>query len=160
MLNNVGNIDFWKKRLENAERSGTLHWSVYLANPVLMRKIDRAHKNVFDTLIPIGSSVLDAGCGYGRLCEFFDNYTGVDFSPDFIKKAKELYPHKVFIQADLQKLPFRDGEFDWAFCVSIKDMIREYDSVEKWDNIEKELGRVAKKILVLEYTEPEKYIIL
>jgi hypothetical protein len=104
--------------------------------------------------------VLDAGCGYGRWSVLFDNYVGVDFSPDFIELAKKEYPNKTFIQGDLKALPFKDGEFDSAFCVSIKQMIEGNLGKDVWLEMEKEILRVSKKLVVLEYTDPENYNVL
>jgi SAM-dependent methyltransferase len=43
-------------------------------------------------------SVLDIGCGYGRLCKAFDplNYLGIDFSKEAISQAKKLNPNYMF----------------------------------------------------------------
>ena len=51
-------------------------------------------------------SILDVGCGTGRLA-FLQNYTGVDFSKEMIKKAKKKYPSKKFKCGDARKLPFK-----------------------------------------------------
>jgi SAM-dependent methyltransferase len=153
----VNDINFWKQRIEESERTPE-HYSVYIANPVLWRRINITHEALLKEHVT--GSVLDAGCGYGRYAPLFEDYTGVDFSPDFIAKAKEKYPEKHFIQADLQKLPFRDNAFDWAFCVSIKRMIIDNLGVEAWEPMEKELKRVAGKVLILEYEVPDQYEIL
>lgn len=104
--------------------------------------------------------VLDAGCGYGRSSVYFDDYVGVDFSPDFIAKAKSKYPGKTFIQGNLKELPFKDKEFDWAFCISIKKMIIDNLGEEEWSKMQKELSRVAKKVLILEYEDPEPFEVI
>jgi ubiquinone/menaquinone biosynthesis C-methylase UbiE len=90
----------------------------------------------------------------------FTNYIGVDFSPDFIDWSKKDNPNKEFLVADLKTLPFKDNEFDWAFCVSIKKMIEDNLGNQDWSKMQNELKRVAKKVLILEYEEPEKFEIL
>jgi len=156
----VNNLDFWKGRLQDAEK-GYLHYSVYVANPALWAFIEKKHRETLNKYIAWDDKVLDAGCGYGRGSEFIPGeYTGVDFSPDFILKAKQLYPGKSFIKADLAKLPFEDHLFDWAVCISIKAMIKNNLGQEVWMPMEQELKRVAKKVLILEYEDPITYEVL
>lgn len=156
----VGDTNFWKQRIKEAESKGNLRKSVYVSNEILWENICRGHEKLIKKLIKDSEYVLDAGCGYGRMSGLFTHYVGVDFSEDFIIKAGKLYPEKNFIVADLQKLPFNDETFDWALCISIRNMIQDYDSIEKWERIEKELKRVAKKILILEYTDWNSYEII
>ncbi len=156
----VDNLDFWKERLSDAEK-GFLHHSVYVANPHLWRFIEKNHRATIAREMTAKDRVLDAGCGYGRASEFLPaDYTGVDFSPDFIAKAKELYPGKVFIQADLTDLPFVNKSFNWAVCISIKAMIKNNLGQEAWQAMERELKRVATKVLILEYEDPITYEVL
>lgn len=144
----VDTIEFWADRIKTAKKE---HYSVYVAGDNLWEAIRLIHQEIMDDHISDTDKVLDAGCGYGRWSTHFDNYVGVDFSPDFIEKAKKKYPEKTFVQADLKKLPFKDKEFDWAFCVSIKQMIVDNLGKEQWNLMEKELKRVANKVLILEY---------
>lgn len=152
---NVDKVEFWKERIEKAQQE---HFSVYVTTEPAWIKIAEIHKKICDQ--EIGGKVLDAGCGYGRASEWFKDYTGVDFSPDFIEKSRSKYPNKKFVLASLKSLPFQDKEFDWVVCVSIRAMIRNYQGHEHWEEMEKELRRVGKKILILEYTEPERYEII
>ncbi len=156
----IDKTDFWKERIEDAESRGLLHRSVYIVNPTHWRDIADIHRKICDEIIPKGADVLDAGCGYGRASTWFDNYTGVDFSPDFLERAEERYPNDLFIQADLTQLPFEDNHFDWAICISIKAMVIGRKGKEMWVEMERELKRVAKKVLVLEYVNPETYEII
>jgi len=153
----VNKEDFWKERIENAKRSRE-HYSVYITSEEDWNHLNKVHERILKT--ECTGKVLDAGCGYGRSSELFDNYVGVDFSPDFIEIAKAKYPNKTFIQSKLEQLPFKDNEFDVAFCVSVKHMVVGNQGQEAWDIIEKELQRVAKKVLILEYTDPQNYEVL
>ena len=74
--------------------------------------------------------------------------------------AKKKYPNRTFIQSDLKTLDFKDKSFDWVILISIKEMIVDNLGQEEWYAIEKELKRVGKKVLILEYTEPERYELL
>jgi ubiquinone/menaquinone biosynthesis C-methylase UbiE len=158
----VDKQDFWKGRIESAKAAKQMHWSVYLVNS--FKDIDKAHKEVLEKLgvFEPGLKILDAGCGYGRNSDWFldEDYTGVDFSPDFIAEAKQLYPSKRFLEANLIALPFEDKEFDFAVVNSIKDMIIDNLGKEEWQKMEDELKRVAKKVVILEYTGPSDYEVI
>lgn len=150
----VNKLEFWKERIDNSKVE---HHSVYITSGGDWEYLNNAHKEI---LSQCKGRVLDAGCGYGRWSELFDNYVGVDFSPDFIEIARKKYPNKEFVIADLKDLPFKDGEFDYAFCVSIRHMIIGNLGEEVWAKMESELKRVAKTVLLLEYTNPENYDVL
>lgn len=150
----IDKLEFWKERIDHAVKD---HYTVYVVHEPGWKKINDAHIEIFRRTISPSDKVLDAGCGYGRMSEFFSNYTGVDFSPDFIDMARKKYPGKEFIQGNLKALPFKDKEFDWAFCVSIKKMVRDNLGDEEWALMRKELKRVAKKLLILEYETPEDH---
>jgi len=76
--------------------------------------------------LPIGSSVLDAGCGTGehtlRLAGFGFRCVGVDLSRSVLEKAKEraqaegLTGRVSFLCNDLAELPFADASFDAVHC--------------------------------------------
>ncbi|MCL5667334.1 MAG: class I SAM-dependent methyltransferase [Patescibacteria group bacterium] len=160
MKREVDKLEFWKERLDTAP-AGYPHYSVYVANTTLWKFIEKNHQKIIKQHMTVKDKVLDAGCGYGRASEFLPaDYTGVDFSPDFINKAKELYPDKAFIQADLKQLPFADNSFDWAVCISIRHMIVGNLGQDAWLPMQQELKRVAKKVLILEYEDSSIYEIL
>lgn len=63
--------------------------------------------------------VLDVGCGTGALAEIVLNslpaaeLTGVDISPEMLRQSRmRLAERATFINADAEKLPFGDGQFD------------------------------------------------
>ena len=75
-----------------------------------------------------GDSVLDIGCGNGRLYQLFSDkstgirpkkisYVGVDISEKLIEIAKEEYPDCQFEVADMTELPFEDEKFDIVFSL-------------------------------------------
>lgn len=78
-----------------------------------------------------GGSVLDAGCGNGRLLEAFKNkkieYTGVDSSKNLIQLAEAKYQelnqkskikNPKFIVADILDLSQIKNKFDWVFSIA------------------------------------------
>lgn len=71
-----------------------------------------------------GSSVLDVGCGNGRLLLGLPEsvrYTGIDFSTILLEKALETHPGAHFLETDITKpdvwktLP----NFDYIFCIAV-----------------------------------------
>jgi ubiquinone/menaquinone biosynthesis C-methylase UbiE len=153
----VSDTSFWRERLEIAKRQKHIQYSVYLAGDDLWNRIYKVHHRIIDKVINNADTVLDLGCGYGRMAEIFNpkRFVGVDVSPDLIAEAKERYPKHKFIEADLLNLPFKDKEFDWGLLVSVRGMIQSNLGEEVWDKMDKECRRVCKKILVLEYGEYE-----
>jgi 2-polyprenyl-3-methyl-5-hydroxy-6-metoxy-1,4-benzoquinol methylase len=70
------------------------------------------------------SSILDIGCGNGRLLLGLPQnikYTGLDISQALLNAAKKAHPHHQFIQTDItsediwNKLP----QFDYIFCIAV-----------------------------------------
>ena len=155
----IDKLEFWKERIDKATEE---QFSVYVIHRAGWNHIFEVHKEIIKEHIKPTDRVLDAGCGYGRMAALFtpENYVGIDFSPDFIAKAESKYPNHMFMIGDLKKLKFEKGEFDWAFCVSIKRMVVDNLGEEAWKKMEKELKRVAKKVLILEYETPTEYEIL
>ncbi len=77
--------------------------------------------------LQVGDSVLDAGCGSGRLLQLFTDlnisYYGIDISARLLEIAKQSSEHykpsKVhWQQASILSLPFADNFFDHVFCIA------------------------------------------
>lgn len=66
-----------------------------------------------------GLNVLDIACGYGQFSNLFlpDKYTGMDFSEEMLKLAKQKNPDKTFKQADIRELEL-DKKYDVIFEVN------------------------------------------
>lgn len=70
------------------------------------------------------SSVLDVGCGNGRLLEALKDkpvvYLGVDNSEKLINFARQNYPGREFLVTDILKLnAISKGQFDEVFCLAV-----------------------------------------
>ncbi len=137
-------VEFWRSRITDVPQEGP-------GKPDNgFEKVDEAYKRITNFHIRPEDKVLDAGCGVGRFSDWFQDYVGFDFVPEFVESAKELHPDKTFLVADFNKtLPFKDKEFDWVISVS------SYQYCET-----NELRRVAKHVLVMNYSNPEEYEIL
>jgi SAM-dependent methyltransferase len=85
-------------------------------------------------------SVLEIGCGTGRLLEpltkHFDNVFGVDVSGEMVRRGRERLahlPHVRLVEIDgLGKLPFADESFNFCFSyitfhhIPIKSVVRSF----------------------------------
>jgi SAM-dependent methyltransferase len=98
--------------------------------------------------LPVGSSVLDAGCGTGehtlRLAGFGFQCVGVDLSRPVLQKAKErarfegLTARVSFHCNDLAELPFADASFDAVHCRGV------VMHIPHWERVIAELCRVLR----------------
>jgi ubiquinone/menaquinone biosynthesis C-methylase UbiE len=154
----VNKREFWKDRIEKA-KNGREHYSVFISSEPMWMDINRKHREILDKEIKETDNVIDLGCAYGRSSEMVKGqYTGIDFSPDFIEIARKKYPDKRFVLGSLKKLPFEDKEFDVGFMVSVKAMIISNLGNKEWDIMQKECERVCKKLLILEYGQGDSGI--
>lgn len=69
-----------------------------------------------------GASVLDLGCGNGRLYQMLAKkqvqYIGLDQSEVLIKIGEQKFPEVKFIVGEMSTLPFANETFDVIFCVA------------------------------------------
>ena len=72
--------------------------------------------------VPDGGTLLDVGCGYGRLAAAVRRVrpdvqvVGVDFAPGYCKLFSS---HGAAVCGDASRLPFREGSFDAATLVTV-----------------------------------------
>ena len=79
------------------------------------------------------SSILDVGCGNGRLLLGLPDsvhYTGMDISPNLLHKAQEKFPHHHFIETDITKPQIWKhlGKFDYIYCIAVMHHLPDRDS--------------------------------
>lgn len=171
MKDPIFDVAFWKDRLDKAEQ---LHHAIFRCPLEKWQAIEKRHRKILDDVIVDTDSILDAGCGWGRLLELLPKdhrgvYTGVDLSPDFLDLALRRHPNQVFKIGDLRNLSairedlrFSGGNFqyDWAILISIKPMVIRNEGQEIWDVMEAELRLTANRVLLLEYDENDEGEIL
>lgn len=90
----------------------------YLKNTIGLQDADWLRK--FCELLPNRGIVLDAGCGFGRDCEYFvdrgfDIY-GIDLSKNMIDYAKKFAPEAKYSVMDMMDLKFENNYFDGIWC--------------------------------------------
>jgi len=105
---------------------------------------------VFRELVPVGSKVLDYGCGYGRMCAAlrkagYDDVVGVDISSEMIKRGLTLHPGLNLRHIDGGRLPFADNTFSACTLLAVltcmptdagqKELMRELHRVLQSDGI-------------------------
>ncbi len=68
---------------------------------------------------PASARLLDVGAGGAWLGDHFDNYTGIDVSPEAVEAARSRGRQVLLVDSD-EPLPFDDGSFDG---VVVKDVL-------------------------------------
>ncbi len=67
-----------------------------------------------------GDAFLDAGCGTGLILRHLPKGSvGLDINPRNIKKAKEHAPNAKLVEADIEKMPFKDNTFSTIICTEV-----------------------------------------
>ena len=142
------NKEFWRQRLrESSEPRFAI-----AASGFDWDGINNIHTKIIFKYVKKADKVLDVACGIGRIVHWFDDYVGIDFLEEFIEIARKENPDKRFLVCDItRKLPFKSKEFDWAILISVKKVIEPVIGKDKWAKVEKELKRVTKGIIILEY---------
>jgi hypothetical protein len=172
----INDLDYWKQRLEAAPK-GREHEAVFRCSKERWAAIEKKHRDILALHIKPFDSVLDCGCGWGRLLlmlppNWHGLYLGVDLSPDFIHKAlvetiplaQKIYngqngmgnrpgAFQVSDLRDLSRNVFLPGrrKWDWAVMVSVRPMVKRNLGGAEWDKMEAEIRKCAEKLLYLEY---------
>lgn len=112
-------------------------WETKAGKHYLEKKLE-----IYKKFLKKGDRILDVGCAdgiyTGKLREEYD-VVGLDINLPMLKRARRRYPKIPFVNADAEKLPFRDGVFDAS--VSMSTIIW----VSKPEKAVSELSRVTKK---------------
>ena len=157
---------YWRSRLQSARQR---HHAIFKCPLDEWQRIEEKHREILKEKIWQSDSVLDAGCGWGRLLNLLPEnwsgeYVGVDFSPDFIELARAEHPLRHFLVGDLRYLNkflsvdiehFEEngGKFDWGILISMRPMVIRNLGQEAWDQMEEQLRRICVDLLFLEYDE-------
>jgi SAM-dependent methyltransferase len=156
---------FWQERLGQAVARGEVHRAIFECHLSLWEQITNRHKYILSNRF-FGrpkDSVLDLGCGWGRLLSLMPenwegDYLGIDLSPEFLALARAAYKDRMFLQLDLRRYGTTGMEriYDWAVLVSIRDMLLSDAGGEVWEKVEANLKKCCRRILILEYSETDQ----
>jgi SAM-dependent methyltransferase len=105
---------------------GYLHWH---GQPGYFRDVTRHFAP--------GAKMLDVGCGSGWLADHFEDYTGVDGSPDAVREATAKGRNVTLADVD-EPLPFDDDAFEGAILKDLLEHVRDPVAVVR------EVGRVLR----------------
>lgn len=87
--------------------------------------------------------ILDVGCGPGlyakKLTKKSAKVKGIDLSEELIKIARQENPKLDFKVGDIEKLPYKNSEFDIVLATLV------LGHLSNWDKALKEINRVLKK---------------
>ncbi len=86
-------------------------------------------QNIYQFIIPSGSSVLEVGSGKGNLLAAVNPSEGVglDFSEEMVKYASNKFPHLNFIHANAQAIPNLQTTFDF---IILSDLVNDVWDVQ------------------------------
>lgn len=163
----VESEEFWHDRiLRIIARGGMLHEIIYDIDYDSWVRIQNDTAGTIARYVKPGDLILDAGCGYGCLFECLQTaglsetvvYIGVDVSPDLIRMASYRFADSLlpprFTVGDLRNLhQFEAKVFDWVLCRSVRGMIESNFGLGAFDSMERELQRIGRNILYMEYPE-------
>jgi SAM-dependent methyltransferase len=101
--------------------------------------LDAQERATLARLMPMqGRSILDLGCGTGRLTDFATH--GCDASIESVKLASQRHLKKIFVGADAVSLPFPSDTFDAVFSFHVFMHLKP----EVVGKVFAEVGRVLK----------------
>jgi len=113
---------------------------------------DLAEKRILSSWIKSAEACLELGGGFGRLTGLFERYFSrvvmMDFSKFNIHRASQNLTKTDIIRSEFQKIPFRDGTFDYIFLIRVVHHLPDPLVVLK------EIERVAKNGCTLVVSAP------
>lgn len=154
--------EYWNGRYAKALTSGEdFHKSIFICRKDVWERIEKQHKKVLKKCINKDDSILDVGCGYGRLLTLLPSkwrgeYKGIDLCPRFIDLAKINHPERAnsFYVENVEQLT-EEVRYDWAIMISFRPMIIRNLGSEVWDKYQQKIYKVSKRVLFLEYSEDD-----
>ena len=99
---------------------------------------------------PKDGLILDAGCGYFNYKKFLEKYNNKIVCLDIFNYDTEEARKSDFLLASVENLPFKDGSFDFIYCLSVIQLIEDDGRVIN------EFYRVLKNGGKLLFTVPTK----
>lgn len=141
MTNEKSTKEYWDDRV--LESGGDPMALVYESPG--FQKTQEISETMIKQFVKKGDRILDVGCGYGRFYQAFKNagaeYTGIDFSKEMIKLAREKHPDGIFILEDFNDRRNVEGFYDVVFeCICLSSI-----ASKDADDFGRNLARLVKK---------------
>jgi len=140
-------LRYWRERVEaaNCPPGGAQPNGADAPPPA-----DRVYEDFIGHLdIPVGATVLEMGCGYGRavpiLYSITPNIAGIDISEAMIGEARTGcagYPGVTFAVSEAEHTPFPDAHFDRVICFGVFDALYQREALLEMNRILTTGGRV------------------
>ncbi|MGA3120506.1 MAG: class I SAM-dependent methyltransferase [Polyangiaceae bacterium] len=110
-------------------RAATKHYAWQTEHPYVAR---RERELVHSAFMPLGSRVLDVGCGEGATLRHLgepEGATGIDLFEEKIAFAQITLPRCRFVVGSVYELPFEDRAFDH---IVVRDLVHHLDEPERF----------------------------
>jgi ubiquinone/menaquinone biosynthesis C-methylase UbiE len=114
--------DYWKKRVEEANKGGE---ASILVDKDAATTSDKIYDDLFSSIGIKEGKILDIGCGWGRLFPLYEarmlEISAIDISEKMVSEARKKYPKAEIVESEAELLPFKDDIFDYAVCLGVFD---------------------------------------
>lgn len=161
----VLNPAYWDRRLVQAAARGEIHRAIFQGTPDRMAEKQREQEVLlqFGTWFHTNTSVLDLGCGYGRLLDMLqarynrvpapERYLGVDLSPNLVETARVRWPNHWFQAGDLRTFvpehpSFETDRFDVGVLLWVRQPVVAHAGEEVWEAIVANARRYCRRLVV------------
>jgi|SaaInlStandDraft_3_1057020.scaffolds.fasta_scaffold31653_2 SAM-dependent methyltransferase len=121
------------------------HWEKYKSKDFFKKEYaNKTIVNFTKKYLPIGSKILEGGCGLGDKVYALDKIgydaIGLDYAERTVELVKENWPHLNIVLGDIFHLPFKDNTLDGYWSLGVIEHF--YDG---YDDIVSEMKRVIRK---------------
>lgn len=157
----VDSPHYWRVRLAESKDLRRALWD---GTDAAWERMEAKHRAILAREIKDDDYVLDCGCGWGRLLGLMPEswvgpYLGIDVSPEMIGCVALHHslrrPNQSAWVGDCRRMAFEDKTFDVAVCCMFRHMVRTHLGEDQWALMEREITRVAKRVIILEPDEVE-----
>lgn len=104
-------------------------------------------ERVLDDLLRSDGVYADVGCGEGQFIKYAHGkcrlVVGVDISLEYLSSARQATPDGLYVNADCDALPFKDGVIDVVGCMEV------LEHVPKLEEAFEEVARVSRDAVVV-----------
>ncbi|MDB2324450.1 class I SAM-dependent methyltransferase [Alphaproteobacteria bacterium] len=139
--------EYWQKRVAESKTGANLS-SIQDGDKVT--EGDEIYFEIFEDFHPVGSSILDVGCGWGRFFPFFAqkglSVFGIDISFAMLEifKRNEVPNSSVIspVVAEAESLPYKASSFDNVACLAVFDATMQEKALTEFMRVLKKGGRL------------------